>query len=139
MIARCIFNEDWGEENGFEQYEDWFKERYYRCTDNILSKLQHYIDKLITEKLNEQGQGWAEDFLAYTKAMEELKDKEIKQAKKEEREPYNNLIQEILELIDNAADFRNGNTWSGIDEGEVVAGKIFAAIKKRWQALKDGT
>jgi hypothetical protein len=70
--------------------------------------------------------------------MEELQpyiEQKVEQAKRDERELYHNLIDNLFTLIDHA-DFRNDNTWSGIDEGQVLADGLINDYKTQWQSLK---
>ena len=48
------------------------------------------------------------------------------------------VAREMLLLCENAGDFRNGNTYHGIDEGQVMADKILDKLRQALAELEGG-
>ena len=68
----------------------------------IAAKIQDIFDIQLTHELNEQGKGWAEDFLEYTKAMESLKDDTVKDVYKK----LGAYVEQVLKCSESSNEYK---------------------------------
>lgn len=47
------------------------------------------------------------------------------------------LVEDLMELINHAADFRNGNEANGLDEGQVMASNALYIIENKLKEIKN--
>lgn len=68
----------------------------------IAAQILDIFDKELTRELNEQGKGWAEDFLEYTKAMESLKDDTVKDVYKK----LGAYVEQVLKCSESSNEYK---------------------------------